>query len=225
MSGWKLSGPVKYTFPAGSVIDQAFDETPGEVFVVTDRKTYVANLATTTELTDQVIIGNAAVGEGVVFALEDANGVEVIAAETPGGDDWPSDPDTEITDTMTAEDLGITAGSFTDAMPVELRKFAKWAKAEEIAFSGSEKNSLSFDENGNPLNDVTKAYLLNCATSELTTKEPEFKFTSITPGVQPTIEGTFNGTVNYQGRTSLSTGEWSAADASSHHFFRATLTR
>ena len=149
------------------------------------------------------------------------------ASEEPdtGLTDWPTDPDTEITDTMTAADLGITTGSFTDATPAELRKLSKWATANSIAFSGTEKNSFSFDENGNPLNDITKAYLLNCAVDALTTKEPEFKFTSITPGVQPTIEGTFNGTVNYHGKVNLSDTGWSTADASAHHFFRATLTR
>ena len=80
MSGWTLSGAVSYTFPAGSVIDQAFGSQPGEIFVVTDRTNYIARLeASGTALTDQIILGNAKAGKGELYALKDADGAEVIA--------------------------------------------------------------------------------------------------------------------------------------------------
>lgn len=49
----------------------------------------------------------------------------------PAPQDWPADPDTEITDTTTAADLGITSGAFTNATPVELRRLSKWAEEKE----------------------------------------------------------------------------------------------
>ena len=81
MSGWKLSGAVSYTFPAGSVIDQAFGGQPGEVFVVTDRTNYIARLeAAHVELTDQVILGNATPGIGDACGLKDAKGELVFSS-------------------------------------------------------------------------------------------------------------------------------------------------
>ena len=81
MSGWKLSGAVSYTFPAGSVIDQAFGDQPGEVFVVTDRTNYIARLeASGVALTDQVILGNAERGVGDACGLKDANGELVFSS-------------------------------------------------------------------------------------------------------------------------------------------------
>ena len=81
MSGWKLSGAVSYTFPAGSVIDQAFGDQPGEVFVVTDRTNYIARLeAAHVALTDQVILGNAVKGVGDACGLKDANGELVFSS-------------------------------------------------------------------------------------------------------------------------------------------------
>ncbi len=71
--------------PAGTVIDQAIDGTAGELFVVTDRKAYVAaNKAT---LTDQVIVGNAKTGSGTAIRLTAADGTVVLSAVevVPGG--------------------------------------------------------------------------------------------------------------------------------------------
>ncbi|MGN0877793.1 MAG: CotH kinase family protein [Kiritimatiellia bacterium] len=79
LSGWDVSGPVVMKLPAGTVIDQAIDGTAGELFVVTDRKAYVAaNKAT---LTDQVIVGNAKVGSGTDIGLTAADGTVVLSAD------------------------------------------------------------------------------------------------------------------------------------------------
>ena len=85
LSGWDVSGPVVMKLPAGTVIDQAIDGTAGELFVVTDRKAYVAaNKAT---LTDQVIVGNAKTGSGTAIRLTAADGTVVLSAVevVPGG--------------------------------------------------------------------------------------------------------------------------------------------
>ncbi len=66
MSGWKMTGAVTYTFPAGSVIDAN-----GTITVVADRKAYVAANAAT--LTDEVLLGNA------VFAVSGT--VNLLAAD------------------------------------------------------------------------------------------------------------------------------------------------
>ena len=66
MSGWKMTGAITYTFPAGSVIDAN-----GTITVVADRKAYVAANAAT--LTDEVLLGNA------VFAVSGT--VNLLAAD------------------------------------------------------------------------------------------------------------------------------------------------
>lgn len=79
LSLWDVAGPVVMKLPAGTVIDQAIDGTPGEVFVVTDRRAYVAaNLDT---LTDEVIIGNAKAGSGTDIGLTAADGTIVLSAD------------------------------------------------------------------------------------------------------------------------------------------------
>ena len=95
MSGWKLSGAMKYTFPAGSVIDQAFGVVPGEVFVVSNRIAYVAE--NMEGLTDQVILGNAAPDDGDGYGLKDATGVEVVAKPVrPLSDIFTGDYDSPV---------------------------------------------------------------------------------------------------------------------------------
>ena len=67
------------------------------------------------------------------------------------------------------------------------------------------------------------AYLLNCAVAEVEESSAAFKFTAITPGTIPTIEGNFNGRVTVYGADELA-GPWQIA-TEQHHFFKATLTR
>ena len=79
MSGWTVSGQVNLMLPAGTVIDQAIDGESGELFVVTDRKSYIA--ANDDALTDEVIVGNASVGTGTDVGLAAADGTIVISSD------------------------------------------------------------------------------------------------------------------------------------------------
>ena len=139
--------------------------------------------------------------------------------------DWPADPDTEITDTTTAADLGITAGALADATPAELRRLAKWAKANSVPYAGAEVNGFAFAETGYTL--FEEAYLLNCApTAEaVAAKKALFRFTEIIPGTVPSITGDFNGTVTILKATTLENGGDWAAEKVDPHFFKAMLTR
>ena len=139
--------------------------------------------------------------------------------------DWPVDPDTEITDTTKPADLAITSGAFSseDTTPAELRKLAKWAKANQVPYGGTEVNGMAFDANGNPQTDFEKAYLLNCAPAAVADTEALFRFNSITPGVEPVIEGSFNGVVTVLGAETLA-GPWTAHNTLAH-FYKAILTR
>jgi len=144
----------------------------------------------------------------------------------PAPTDWPEDPDTEITETTTPADLGITEGAFTNAVPTELKKVSKWAKAQSVPFGGELILSMSFDEEGHPLTMGAEAYLLNCAPTEeaVQSQKAAFKFDEIIPGVQPTIDDTgYNGQVKILGCENLG-DEWTDADANTH-FFKAILIR
>ena len=80
LSGWKVSGPISMTLPAGTVIDQKVDNKDGELFVVVDRRQYVAD--NTSTLTDEVIIGNAEAGdEANPIGLTSPDGINVFAIE------------------------------------------------------------------------------------------------------------------------------------------------
>ena len=80
MSGWRLTGRFVMTLPAGTVVDS--NDT---VTVVVDRKAYVA--AQDTELTDQVIVGNAKLAADTTsFTLFDANGTEVVKVAQPSNE-------------------------------------------------------------------------------------------------------------------------------------------
>ena len=73
MSGWKLAFSVDFTFPAGTVCD-ANDS----IYIVADRRTYIETHDT--ELTDQVIVGNATFAGTGPIALYAADGTLVCAA-------------------------------------------------------------------------------------------------------------------------------------------------
>ena len=73
MSGWKLAFSVDFTFPAGIVCD-ANDA----IYIVADRRAYIA--AHDTELTDQVIVGNATFTGAGPIALYAADGTLVYSA-------------------------------------------------------------------------------------------------------------------------------------------------
>ena len=169
-------------------------------------------------------------GKGEHFvALEFGETVKTESQWThraPAPADWPDDPETEITETTTPADLGITDGAFTNAAPQELIKLAKWAKENSVPYAGEVVNAMSFDENGNPATAFEEAYLLNCAVDEVEEKKAEFKFESIVPGVVPSIEGDFNGVVHIFGAATLE-GDiiWSENEEAkaSARFFKAEL--
>jgi len=78
LTGWKLSGAIKWTFPAGAVVDS------NDVIIVTrDRKAYIE--AQGDALTDQVIVGNAEFVDLVTktLTLKDADGVKVLEVKPP----------------------------------------------------------------------------------------------------------------------------------------------
>lgn len=139
--------------------------------------------------------------------------------------DWPSNPDVAITDETRPSDLGIVAGAFASSgtTTAELRKLSRWARAHNVPYAGADVNAMTFDANGNPGTLHATAYLLNCAVAEVEESSAAFKFTAITPGTIPTIEGDFNGRVTVYGTDDLA-GSWQIA-TEQHHFFKATLTR
>ena len=139
--------------------------------------------------------------------------------------DWPANPDTAITDATRPADLGIVAGAFASSgtTTAELRKLSRWASAHSVPYAGADVNAMAFDANGNPDTLHATAYLLNCAVGEVEESLAAFKFTSITPGTIPSIEGDFNGRVTVYGAMELA-GSWQLA-TQQHRFFKATLTR
>ena len=154
-----------------------------------------------------------------VFVLE--------TVEATGDADWPEDPDVEITDDTTPADLAITAGAFAEATTDELRKLSKWAKTNKVPYGGTDVNSMAFDKSGNPATVFEEAYLLNCAPTAdaVAAAKALFKFNTIVPGVQPVIEGKFNGRVTVLGSESLGPDlEWIPNNPAAH-FYKAVLTR
>ena len=139
--------------------------------------------------------------------------------------DWPANPDVAITDETRPSDLGIVAGAFASSgtTTAELRKLSRWASAHNVPYAGADVNAMTFDANGNPGTLHATAYLLNCAVAEVEESSAAFKFTAITPGIVPTIEGNFNGRVTVYGADEV-VGPWQVA-TEQHHFFKATLTR
>ena len=125
----------------------------------------------------------------------------------------------------TAADLGITSGVFTNATAAELRRLAKWAKANSVPYAGAEVNGFAFAETGYTL--FEEAYLLNCASTAeaVAAKKALFRFTEIIPGTVPSITGDFNGTVTILRATTLENGGDWAAEKADAHFFKAMLTR
>ena len=140
--------------------------------------------------------------------------------------DWPANPDAAITDATRPSDLGIVAGAFATSATTtaELRKLAKWAKANGVPFAGADVNAMAFDADGNPDNAFSTAYLLDCAVDEVAEKKAAFRFTAFTPETVPSIDGSYNGTVTVQGAGSLA-DPWVAPATPQHRFFRAILTR
>ena len=160
-------------------------------------------------------------GEWSALSTVSVRGEQQASAPT----DWPDDPDTEITSTTTAADIGIASGAFTNATPEVLRKLSKWAKTNGVSYGGEVVSAMAFDADGNPATVREEAYLLNCAVSEVEEKKSEFKFGRIVPGEVPEITGDFNGTVRTYGAATLENGgDWSDENLDAAKFFKAILT-
>lgn len=121
MSGWQLTGRFKMTLPAGAVVDA--DDT---ITIVIDRRSYITD--SDSELTDQVIIGNATLNaDSTTLLLTDADGVKVLQVAPPSDESLylrlhsfdgipplPSDGDTDewialtnISETATLDLAGV----------------------------------------------------------------------------------------------------------------------
>ncbi len=117
LSGWKLSGPVVMALPAGTVLDQANGEVPGEVYVTADRRATVAAFAN--DLADQVIVGNGeAASADATITLIATDGTDVLAEEPSAPTTSDGEPVGEIvtdaaTGAMTAVVDVAKAGSGT----------------------------------------------------------------------------------------------------------------
>ncbi len=90
MSGWTLEGPIAWTLPAGTVIDQAIDGVPGEVYVTADRRFTIGAMG---EITDQVVVGNGKVGTG---ALVLKSGETIVAQEAEPTVNFDDDTETPV---------------------------------------------------------------------------------------------------------------------------------
>ena len=131
----------------------------------------------------------------------------------------------EVPAGTTAADLGISNAAFANDTPEQLTKLAVWAQAKNVSKSTINDTSvMSFD----PETETAKAFLLNCAVSEVETEAAKFKFDSITPGETPEIDqdlvDSYNGTVTVKGAATVD-GTYSAPVPEGAKFFKATLTK
>lgn len=134
--------------------------------------------------------------------------VNAVAKQTvgPEPEDWPADPRT-----VEGQTAGDAFGLTGDMAAAPADKVATWAKEKEVSFADRTK-AIKID-----------AYLLNVDNTDdaITTGKAAFKFTSITPGVTPTIEGEFNGVVVVKAYLDAAcTTEGSSEKAT---FYKATL--
>ncbi len=130
MSGWRLAFSVGFTFPAGTVCD-ANDS----IYIVADRRAYID--AHDSELTDQVIVGNATFTGAGPVALYDADGALVYSAipqtdelkylrlhsfygnTLDGGDAGEWFALTNVSDTVTLDLAGVTVCFLKQGDPEE----------------------------------------------------------------------------------------------------------
>lgn len=119
---------------------------------------------------------------GNTFELTANAVVNAVAKKTvgPEPEDWPADPST-----VKGQTAGDAFGLTGDMAAAPADKVATWAKAKEVSFA-DRTTAIKID-----------AYLLNVDNTDaaIIAGKAAFKFTSITPGETPTIEGTFNGVV------------------------------
>lgn len=143
-----------------------------------------------------------------------------------------------VTAGTTAADLGIATGSAFDAADATvLGNLMTWAMSSTKGGSTSATaaatlvGEMTFNADNTPKSDAAKAYLLDCAISEVDEKKKDFKLQiSFDSEGRPVVEGptgvaTYkNGNIVLQGREKLSEGNW-APKAEGHKFFKAVLTK
>ena len=134
--------------------------------------------------------------------------VNAVAKKTvgPEPEDWPADPST-----VKGQTAGDAFGLTGDMAAAPADKVATWAKAKEVSFA-DRTTAIKID-----------AYLLNVDNTDaaIIAGKAAFKFTSITPGETPTIEGTFNGVVVVKAYLDAAcTNEGTSEKAT---FYKATL--
>lgn len=145
---------------------------------------------------------------GKTFELTANAVVNAVAKKTvgPEPEDWPADPST-----VKGQTAGDAFGLTGDMAAAPADKVATWAKAKEVSFA-DRTTAIKID-----------AYLLNVDNTDaaIIAGKAAFKFTSITPGETPTIEGTFNGVVVVKAYLDAAcTNEGTSEKAT---FYKATL--
>ena len=148
----------------------------------------------------------------VRFVIDTTTDPKSLIVRYTGGEPAPEEAGWE--DAETAGDSATAADVWGAAVPADLagvsaKKLAAWATAKEVAFAAAAAIKA-------------EAFLLNCANTDaaVAKAKDEFRFTSITPGEVPEIEGDFNGTVTVKGSTDLKTWDEAKAD---DKFYKAVL--
>ena len=179
---------------------------------------------------DWYVAAGSVTNGAVLTASATTFNVEAAAA---GGVTPPAEPGAPVAidETTTPAAIGITTGAFAEegAGSATLAKVVAWATASGKGGYGSMSaavaaiNAMDFTDANETA--AEKAYLLNCAESEVAAKAAAFKFSEIdTSSLPPAVSGTtgVNGTVVIQGATTL--GDWHTA-TENDKFFRAVLTK
>ena len=90
--------------------------------------------------------------------------------------------DAVVTDSTTPGDLGITNGAFSAeaAGSDGLKKLVAWAKENGITVA--EVNGMEFSESGEATDELTEAYLLDCAVADIQDAKELFRINSFSAG-------------------------------------------
>ena len=147
------------------------------------------------------------------FVIDTTTDPKSLIVRYTGGEPAPEEAGWE--DAETAGDTATAADVWGAAVPTDLagvnaKRLAAWAGTQKVAFADAATIK-------------SEAFLLNCANTDAAVEKAkdEFRFTSITPGEVPTIDGDFNGTVTVKGSTDLKT--WNEKASKSDSFYKAVL--
>lgn len=137
-----------------------------------------------------------------------------------------------VTETTTAEELGITNSVFAGDSGATLTNLTAWAQAKNLSVAQVNGMTFSAVTSGGSTyytaadgDTLAEAYLLNCAPAEVATAKANFKFNGIVPGTTPSIDDSaYNGSVIVQGKDALGDVSWGAVGAGTR-FYRAVLVK